>query len=201
MEREYSAGGVVLRTRQQRWWVAVIEPQGRRKPGTPASAPATVLALPKGNVDQGEKPEETAVREVREETGVEAALVAKLSDIKYIYVRSWGDRQRVFKVVSFFLLRYRSGRIGQAILFDLRRRTFDHVQALSVSFHERFTSGRVISRLTSDVDTLTELLDSGLDGLLTAMLNIAAITVILLVLDPPLAGIARTVAFYRAHAA
>ena len=107
MEREYSAGGVVLRSRQERWWVAVIEPRGRR------NAPATVLALPKGNVDQGEKPEETAVREVREETGVEAGLVAKLSDIKYIYVRSWGDRQRVFKVVSFFLLRYRSGRIGQ----------------------------------------------------------------------------------------
>jgi 8-oxo-dGTP pyrophosphatase MutT (NUDIX family) len=113
MEREYSAGGVVLRRRQQRWWVAVIEPQGRRKPGTPAGAPATVLALPKGNVDKGEKPEETAVREVREETGVEADLVAKLSDIKYIYLRSWGNRQRVFKVVSFFLLRYRSGRIGQ----------------------------------------------------------------------------------------
>jgi 8-oxo-dGTP pyrophosphatase MutT (NUDIX family) len=113
MEREFSAGGVVLRRRQQRWWVAVIEPQGRRKPGTPAGAPATVLALPKGNVDKGEKAEETAVREVREETGVEAALVAKLSDIKYIYLRSWGDRQRVFKVVSFFLLRYRSGRIGQ----------------------------------------------------------------------------------------
>ncbi len=113
MEREYSAGGVVLRRRQQRWWVAVIEPQGRRKPGTAAGAPASVLALPKGNVDKGEKPEETAVREVREETGVETGLVAKLSDIKYIYVRSWGDRQRVFKVVSFFLLRYRSGRIGQ----------------------------------------------------------------------------------------
>jgi 8-oxo-dGTP diphosphatase len=106
MEREYSAGGVVLRPRQQRWWVAVIEPQGRRKA-------SSVLGLPKGNVDKGEKPEETAVREVREETGVEAGLVAKLSDIKYIYVRSWGDRRRVFKVVSFFLLRYRSGRIGQ----------------------------------------------------------------------------------------
>ncbi|MEO9139485.1 MAG: ABC transporter transmembrane domain-containing protein, partial [Jatrophihabitans sp.] len=57
----------------------------------------------------------------------------------------------------------RSGTIGQAILFDLRRKGFDHVQSLSVAFHERFTSGRVISRLTSDVDTLTELLDSGLD--------------------------------------
>jgi ABC-type multidrug transport system fused ATPase/permease subunit len=83
----------------------------------------------------------------------------------------------------------RSGRIGQAILFELRRRTFDHTQALSVSFHERFTSGRVISRLTSDVDTLTELLDSGLDGLITAVLNIAAISVLLLFLDLPLAAI------------
>jgi len=86
----------------------------------------------------------------------------------------------------------RSGRIGQAILFDLRRRAFDHTQSLSVSFHERFTSGRVISRLTSDVDTLTELLDSGLDGLITAVLNIAAISVLLLVLDLPLAAIALT---------
>ena len=84
----------------------------------------------------------------------------------------------------------RSGRIGQAVLFDLRRRGFDHMQALSVSFHERFTSGRVISRLTSDVDTLTELLDSGLDGLLTAMFNIAAISVLLFFLDVPLALIA-----------
>ncbi len=89
--------------------MAIIEPQGRRKGDARA---ATVFALPKGNVDEGEKPEETAVREVREETGVEAEILAKLSDIKYVYVRSWGDRQRVFKIVSFFLLRYRSGRIG-----------------------------------------------------------------------------------------
>jgi 8-oxo-dGTP pyrophosphatase MutT (NUDIX family) len=112
MVREFSAGGAVLRRRQGRWWVAVIEPQSRRKPGAVGAA-ATVFALPKGNVDKGEKPEETAVREVREETGVEADLVAKLADVKYFYVRSWGDRQRVFKVVSFFLLMYRSGRIGQ----------------------------------------------------------------------------------------
>jgi ATP-binding cassette subfamily B protein len=82
----------------------------------------------------------------------------------------------------------RSGIIGQAVLFDLRRRGFDHMQALSVSFHERFTSGRVISRLTSDVDTLTELLDAGLDGLLTAILNITAISVLLFFLDVPLAA-------------
>ena len=84
----------------------------------------------------------------------------------------------------------RAGRIGQAILFDLRRRAFDHVQGLSVSFHERFTSGRVISRLTSDIDTLTELLDSGLDGLITAALNIVAIAVLMCLLDLPLAAIA-----------
>lgn len=112
MVREFSAGGVVLRRMQARWWVAVIEPQVRRQPGTPSRA-NSVLALPKGNVDKGETPLQTAIREVREETGVEADLVAKLADIKYFYVRSWGDRQRVFKVVSFFLLAYRGGRIGQ----------------------------------------------------------------------------------------
>ena len=84
----------------------------------------------------------------------------------------------------------RSGVIGQRVLFDLRLRGYDHVQALSVSFHERFTSGRVISRLTSDVDTLTELLDSGLDGLLTAVFASTAIAVLLLVLDLPLGLIA-----------
>jgi ABC-type multidrug transport system fused ATPase/permease subunit len=84
----------------------------------------------------------------------------------------------------------RSGAIGQDILFDLRRRAFEHVQRLSVAFHERFTSGRVISRLTSDVDTLTELLDSGLDGLITALLNIVAIAVLMLLLDVPLGLIA-----------
>ncbi|MCW2656690.1 MAG: ABC-type transport system, ATPase [Jatrophihabitans sp.] len=84
----------------------------------------------------------------------------------------------------------RSGVIGQAVLYDLRRRGFDHIQTLSVAFHERFTSGRVISRMTSDVDTLTELLDSGLDGLLTALFNSMAIAVLLIVLDVPLALIA-----------
>jgi ABC-type multidrug transport system fused ATPase/permease subunit len=86
----------------------------------------------------------------------------------------------------------RSGTIGQAILFDLRRKVFDHSQRLSVSWHEKFTSGRVISRLTSDVDTLRELLDASLDGLLLAVLNIAVISVLMLVLDPWLALIALT---------
>jgi ATP-binding cassette, subfamily B, bacterial len=92
-------------------------------------------------------------------------------------------------VLQWLFLR-RIGTIGQAVLFDLRRRVFDHTQRLSVSWHERFTSGRVISRLSSDVDTLRELLDASLDGLLLAVLNIAVITVLMLVLDPWLALIA-----------
>jgi 8-oxo-dGTP pyrophosphatase MutT (NUDIX family) len=109
MEREFSAGGVVLRHMRGQWWIAAIHPRDNsdKKPTK------KVLALPKGLIDPGEKPADTAVREVREETGLEAALIAKLHDIKYIYVRSWGDRQKVFKVVSFYLLRYRSGRIGE----------------------------------------------------------------------------------------
>ncbi|HEX6906635.1 MAG TPA: NUDIX domain-containing protein [Terriglobales bacterium] len=116
MLREFSAGGVVLRWTQGKWWAAVIEPQREtpvdKKPHSRRQPPA-VLALPKGLVDPGEKAEETAIREVGEETGVEAELVSKLADIKYFYVRSWGDKQRVFKIVSFFLLLYRSGRIGE----------------------------------------------------------------------------------------
>ena len=57
------------------------------------------------------------------------------------------------------------------------RRLFDHVQRLSPAFHERYTSGRVIARLTSDVDALDELLDEGLDGLVTALLSVVSIGV------------------------
>jgi len=81
----------------------------------------------------------------------------------------------------------RSGYVGQAMLFQLRRRVFNHLQGLSLSFHEKYTSGRVISRLTSDVETIGELLDESLDELVMAVLSIVSIGVILLVLDAPLA--------------
>ena len=118
MEREFSAGGVVLRKMRGRWFLAVIEPHMTRpkkaaaKTTKSTSKATEIVALPKGAIDAGEKPEQTALREVEEETGVRAELISKLADIKYVYVRNWGNQARVFKIVSFYLLLYRSGKLG-----------------------------------------------------------------------------------------
>ncbi len=132
MAREISAGGVVVRQIDGVWQVALIEPRKddppdeeelkevvqedqdpkkKRAPKTSARKRSAVHALPKGIVDAGEKPQAAAVREVREETGLIAEPVTKLADNKYVYVRSWGDGERVFKIVSFYLMRYVSGEI------------------------------------------------------------------------------------------
>jgi 8-oxo-dGTP pyrophosphatase MutT (NUDIX family) len=113
MPREISAGGVVVRQISGVWHVALIEPQKETPEPAKTSRTRTraVLTLPKGLVDPGEKPQAAAVREVFEETGVVAEPVTKLSDTKYVYVRTWGDGERVFKIVSFYLMRYVSGEI------------------------------------------------------------------------------------------
>jgi 8-oxo-dGTP pyrophosphatase MutT (NUDIX family) len=119
MVREISAGGVVVRHTPQGWQMAAIEPQKESTvvPSTAVTKKKTshkmLLALPKGLVDPGEKPEQTAVREVAEETGVTAVPLAKLGDIKYAYARTWGGKERVFKIVSFYLFRYQSGQIDE----------------------------------------------------------------------------------------
>jgi ATP-binding cassette, subfamily B, bacterial len=82
-----------------------------------------------------------------------------------------------------------SGSVGQDVLLDLRRRVFAHGQRLSLDFHEGYTSGRFISRLTSDIDALNDLLEKGLDGLFGAMLSLVGITVLLAWLDPVLAAV------------
>jgi 8-oxo-dGTP pyrophosphatase MutT (NUDIX family) len=137
MVREISAGGVVVRHKDGEWWMAVIEPAGDPSPApTPkkrasATKNKTLLCLPKGLVDPGEKALEAALREVREETGVTASLVTKLADIKYMYVRIWGDGQRVFKIVSFYLLRYESGQIdhiSEAMRVEVARASWVRLQ-------------------------------------------------------------------------
>src|SRR5690606_24625144 len=80
-----------------------------------------------------------------------------------------------------------SGRVGQDILLELRRRVFTHFQRLSPAFHERYTSGRVIARLTSDVEAISEMLGSGFDRVVTAVLTLAGTAAMLLVLDARLA--------------
>src|SRR5690242_19824964 len=112
MEREISSGGVVIKHTSKGWMMAVIEPQ-REPADDKQSSQKMVLALPKGLVDPGENPDQTAMREVFEETGITATLIAKLTDIKFVYTRSWGDGKRVFKIVSFYLLKYKSGKIGE----------------------------------------------------------------------------------------
>ncbi len=80
-----------------------------------------------------------------------------------------------------------SGRVGQAMLFQLRGRVFAHFQKLSIGFHERYTSGRMIARLTSDMDAISELIDGGIDDLVISALSVVSVAVVLLILDLPLA--------------
>src|SRR6266496_3768739 len=100
MRREFSAGGVLVRRLEGRWMVAATRPAGR---------PTGLWALPKGQIDEGERGEETALREVAEETGAHGRSLGKLGDVRYVY--TW-DGERIFKVVSFFLVRYGDGRLG-----------------------------------------------------------------------------------------
>jgi 8-oxo-dGTP pyrophosphatase MutT (NUDIX family) len=95
-EQERSAGGVVVRGDE----AIVIVPTRRGAQGQ------RVLALPKGHVDPGETPDQTALREVREETGVDATLVEKLGEVRYFYQR---EGKRIFKRVTFYLFAYRGG--------------------------------------------------------------------------------------------
>jgi 8-oxo-dGTP pyrophosphatase MutT (NUDIX family) len=97
---EFSAGGVVINADQE---VVVIVPTRRAADGS------RVLALPKGHPDGKESPVQAALREVREEAGVEAELVDSLGEVRYWYQRGG---KRIAKVVEFFLLRYVSGDVG-----------------------------------------------------------------------------------------
>ena len=119
----------------------------------PAGKPPGVWALPKGIIARGERPEDAAVREVTEETGVAARLVGKLGDIRYVY--TWAG-ERVFKVVSFYLLRYSRGRLDDLDakhrheVAEARWLPLDDAERLLAYKGEREMAGKALARLRED---------------------------------------------------
>jgi ATP-binding cassette subfamily B protein len=83
-----------------------------------------------------------------------------------------------------------SGKVSQLLLLNLRRRVFGHFNRLSVAFHERFTSGRVVARMTSDMDAIRELSDNGVHDLVLSALSVVSIAAIMLWMDTELALVA-----------
>jgi 8-oxo-dGTP pyrophosphatase MutT (NUDIX family) len=96
--REVSAGGVIYRKHDRAIEIALIHVRHR-------------WSLPKGHVEEGESMNETAMREVREETGLEGRIRKKLGDIRYSYRDKTPDGEpiRIYKRVHFYLLRYLKG--------------------------------------------------------------------------------------------
>jgi len=146
MRREFSAGGVVVRRLRGRWHVAAIRPGGR---------PPGVWALPKGVIEPSHSPEETALREVAEETGLRGESLGKLGDVKYVYTESWegGSGERVFKVVSFFLIRATRGLIGDIPpdhaheVAEVKWLPLDEAPKLLAYKGEREMAAKAVSRL------------------------------------------------------
>jgi 8-oxo-dGTP pyrophosphatase MutT (NUDIX family) len=144
VRREFSAGVVLVRRMRGRWWLAAVRPRGKRE-GT--------WALPKGLVDPGESPVETALREGYEETGVAGRIEAKLGDVRYVY--TW-DGERVFKIVSFFLAHAGTGRIGalppgmDVEVAEARWLPLTDAPTLLAYRGERDMAGRALEKLGSD---------------------------------------------------
>ncbi len=121
------------------------------------------------------------------DTGIPAAVAGDVTPLVWAIAGYAGSAAAAAGLRAGFLLL--TGRVGQDVLLDVRRRLFAHGQRLSLDFHESFTSGRFISRLTSDVDALNDLLEKGLDGFGGAVLSLVGISVLLVWLDPVLAVI------------
>jgi 8-oxo-dGTP pyrophosphatase MutT (NUDIX family) len=133
---EFSAGGVVVCDGK----CVVIVPTRRAADGS------KVLALPKGHPEPGESAAQAALREVREEAGVEARLIDKLGDVRYWYMR---DGRRIAKVVSFFLLEYLRGEVSEhdREVEDARWLALEDAARQLTYKGERDMASRALSRL------------------------------------------------------
>lgn len=147
VRREFSAGGAVVRRIRGEWRLAAIRPGGR----------SDVWALPKGNIGPGERSEDAAAREVLEETGLDVRLVEKLGDVRYVY--TW-DGERIFKIVSFFLFRYRTGALGRISpehaheVAEARWLALADAPRLLSYGGERSIAAKALARVTRDGDPL-----------------------------------------------
>jgi 8-oxo-dGTP pyrophosphatase MutT (NUDIX family) len=141
MRREFSAGGVLVQPDGEGWLMAAIRPAGRRQ---------DIWALPKGRIDAGETGEQTALREVAEETGARGSSLGKLGEVRYWF--HW-EGERVFKVVSFFLLRYEDGELGDIPeafrheIDEVRWLPLDEAPKLLTHKGEREMAARALVRL------------------------------------------------------
>lgn len=133
----------MLRMVEGRTEVAVIKPAGRN-----------VLALPKGHIERGETSQQTAEREIFEETGLKVSAIKKLGDVKYVY-RFKG--KTIFKCVSFYVFRWDSGEIDQ--ISEAMRKEVDVARWITLEEAvarlsypgERDMAGRVLDELISEV--------------------------------------------------
>jgi 8-oxo-dGTP pyrophosphatase MutT (NUDIX family) len=142
VRREFSSGGVLVRRLRGRWMLAAIRPGGR---------PEGLWALPKGQIDEGETGEQTALRELGEETGATGRSLGKLGDVRYTF--TW-EGERVFKVVSFFLVRYETGKLGEIPeafrheVADVRWLPLDEAPRVLAYQGERRMAARALAVLT-----------------------------------------------------
>jgi ATP-binding cassette, subfamily B, bacterial len=172
-----ATGGLRLATRARRLLGDLIAPHRR------AVAAALALLVAQNVVElAGPLLVASAI-----DSGIPAALGGRLAPLAWAIGGYAATGLAGAALRAAFLLL--TGRVGQDLLLEVRRRLFAHGQRLSLDFHETYTSGRFISRLTSDVDALNELLEKGLEGLGGAVLSLVGISVLLLWIDPVLAAI------------
>ena len=174
---EISAGlATLLRARSRRLLVSLLRPQRRRVAGTLVLIVTANLAGLAGPwlvgvaIDQGIPPLLHGGDLVPLAVTVAAFAVA-------VGVQMVTSRAFIFSM----------GQLGETVVIELRQRLFAHFQRLPVAFHESYTSGRVISRQVSDIDSISDLFNDGLDALVSAVFSLVLLGVGMLLLDWPLA--------------